>query len=429
SCYIDAAGICTPALGPKSTIVLSAKPLLLPDRGTIYQRLLAIILDYPDCGMSASVTEAEVRTNFLGPNGDGRGGVAAKYTNCSFGKFNLNATAFKVITVRTTCSNDTTKCQYWNLATDGNIGAKAQLGDAEYLGFTHYAYIVPPRMTCPWAGLGIISGRQIWLHTSGYGLYRSATIMQEAIHNYGLWHSWRNGVEYEDYSTPMGRGNVCPNAPELAYMGWATAAQGADRINSRVLSVGAPLTFNLPATYLGPNGSYIRIIPDWMPMYSNSTLAKNLYIAVRVNKGGDAGLAVDYTRKANVHEIHAAVVRGGLDYAYYFDANISFIGGVTFGTQMDFTKYNLVVYAGSFVAMDVLRVVICRYRSSAQECPSLTAVDVPAPPRPSPPPPSPPSPQPPPSIPPSPRPPRSPPRTPPKPQSPQRRPPSPSPAP
>ncbi|EFJ42845.1 metalloproteinase, extracellular matrix glycoprotein VMP17, partial [Volvox carteri f. nagariensis] len=237
-----------------------------PAIGTVNQRLLAIILDYSDCNLRASMDESSLRKIFLGPDGDGRGGIAKQLTQCSYGKFNLNATAFKVITV--------------------NI--------------------------CVWAGLGILPGSQTWL----------------------LWHSWQNGWEYEDYSTCMGRGDVCPNAPELAYLGWATPAAYGDRIDSEALPVG----FELPATYLSPDGNYLRVVPDWLPSYSNKSEAKNLYIGVRVNKNGDAALSSFYAGKVNIHQLNATL-----------DRTISFVSTITPLSRAILSTYNLVVYGGSWV--------------------------------------------------------------------------------
>ncbi|EFJ42792.1 metalloproteinase, extracellular matrix glycoprotein VMP13 [Volvox carteri f. nagariensis] len=376
SCNLDAVGICNPVLGSR-TIVLSAKPLLLPDTDTIQQRLLVIVMDYSSCALPATMNQTAIRTIFLGNNGDGSGGVAQKYTQCSHGKFNLNTTAFKVITVRSNCTDAVSKsCSYWRIADDGDIGARALLGKDKYYSFTHFAYVLPEGMIgrCPWSGLALSPGQQIWLQSSSYGVNRWATIMQEALHNYGLWHSWQNGQEYEDYSTFMGRGDVCLNAPEMAYMGWATPAPGGGSINSNALPVGMTLTFNLPATYLTPEGNYLRVIPDWLPSYNTSTQAKNLYIALRASKGADSALTSFYASKLNIHEVNAKMDSNPLFYMY-MDRRISFFAATAPQTRMNITSYNLVVYAGSWINTDILRVHLCRFMSSAKECPTLRAAE------------------------------------------------------
>ncbi|EFJ42794.1 metalloproteinase, extracellular matrix glycoprotein VMP12 [Volvox carteri f. nagariensis] len=376
SCYIDILGICNPVLGSRTTI-LSVKPLLLPDTKTIHQRLLVILLDYSACKLPATMNETTVRTIFLGHKRDGSGGVAQKYIQCSHGKFNLNTTAFKVITVRSNCTDDAVKkCAYWRIAEDGDIVSKKVLGETGFAGFTHYVYIIPGGMSnrCPWAGLAHLPGEQIWLQSSTYGVNRWATIMQEALHNYGLWHSWQGGYEYEDYSTSMGRGDACPNAAELAYLGWATPAPGGDRIDSKTLRPGTGLTFSLPATYLSPEGNYLRVVPDWLPSYKNSSQAKNLYIAVRVNKSGDGSLISLYSNKLNLHEVNATMDNDPDTYIYS-DRKITFFNAITPQNRTDFAIYKLIVYGGSWVGKDILKVHLCRYQNSPTECPTLRALE------------------------------------------------------
>ncbi|EFJ42850.1 hypothetical protein VOLCADRAFT_66631, partial [Volvox carteri f. nagariensis] len=422
--------VCNPVPG-YSTIALSSQPLLLPGTGTVNQRLLVIIMDYSPCSLSPSISEATVRTIFLGSNGDGKSGVARTYTRCSHGKLNLNSTAFKVVVVRNNCTASVTKsCAYWDIAKDGDTRAKELLGDVVFSSFTNRAYILPPgmNMVCPWPGLALVPGTQMWLQTSAYGVYQVSTIMQQTVHNYGLWHSWQNGWEYADRSTPMGTGNTCLNAPEMAYMGWATPAPGGGRIDSEALPVGTALTFSLPATYLSPEENYIRVAPDWLTSYRSSSVATNLYIAVRVNKSGDALLPSFYANKVNIHEVNASLDNNWSSTSIYTDRKISFISAVTPFSRANMIAYKIIVYGGSWVGgKDVLRVHLCRYRSSPDECPSLNFLEARTlpPPRP----PKPPSPTPP-SLPPRPSPPLPPkPRSPPSTRMPPRppRPPPPSP--
>jgi hypothetical protein len=126
----------------------------------------------------------------------------------------------------------------------------------------------------------------------------------------GLWHSWRNNIEYNDYSTSMGRGDACPNAAEISRMGWASpAGNGGGAINATALPAGGTRTFHLPATYLTGTGNYLRIRPTWLANYGDVLQSKNLYIAVRVAKVGDAALSSTYASKVNVHEVNAIMVR------------------------------------------------------------------------------------------------------------------------
>ncbi|EFJ43600.1 LOW QUALITY PROTEIN: metalloproteinase, extracellular matrix glycoprotein VMP29, partial [Volvox carteri f. nagariensis] len=338
-----------------------------------YQRLLVMVLDYPACGFPATITEEEIRTLYLGPNGDGKGGLAEKYTQCSYGKFNLNITAFRAVRVTHQCSPPiTTSCAAWAMSTKADAATKPLIGPAAFSSFSHYTYIVPPGL-CPWSGLAYLPGRQAFLQTSANGVYRWATIMQEALHNYGmgLYHSWQNGIEYGDYSTAMGRGNACPNAAEISRMGWATPAVGGDQLNSSALLPGTTKTFVLPATYLTGSNNYLRVTPDWLSMYNDSKSALNLYMAVRVAREGDAGLGQSYASKVNIHEVNATMDNGLPNLYANSDRKIQFINAVSPMSQLTLDVYNLVVYGGSWVDTDTLRVHLCRFKNSPFECPSL----------------------------------------------------------
>ncbi|GIM00042.1 hypothetical protein Vretimale_5110, partial [Volvox reticuliferus] len=434
-------GECSPA--SDSAITVLAEAVLAATSGNVTQRPLAIILDYGSCGFSSSLTPSDVRSIFLGPSGDGSTGVARKYAQCSYGKFTINATAFMAITVPANCTTAVTaSCSWWTLSQNGDTGARAALGTTLFSSFTNYIYIVPSGLSgvCPWAGLAVLPGRQVWLMASTYGVRRWATVMQETIHNYGLWHSWQNGIEYNDYSTAMGRGDACPNAAEISRMGWATPAVGGEAINSAILQAGNSRSFVLPATYLTGDNNYLRVTPDWMASYNSPVSAKNLYMAVRVALAGDSLLDPYYASKLNVHEVNATMDNGYPNDAYLnSDRQIQFIDAVPAYSQKTFADYKLVVYGGLWVANGTLRVHLCRYTSSPGECPSLSSLE-PVPPPPLSPPPPLPSPRPPSSSPtasspiprpPSPRPPppvKSPPR-PPLAKSPPPSPPPPSPLP
>lgn len=150
---------------------------------TVSQRMLVLILNFSACGYKSSLSATEVRSSFFGSDG-----VALKYTQCSYGQFNLNATAFRAIVVTPTCtSNMIASCLFYGMASRANTAARAALGNETFDSFTHYAYILPPSLQsiCGWAGLALLPGKQIWLQTSSYGVDRWATVMQESLHNYG----------------------------------------------------------------------------------------------------------------------------------------------------------------------------------------------------------------------------------------------------
>ncbi|KAG2483493.1 hypothetical protein HYH03_017675 [Edaphochlamys debaryana] len=418
NCTLDTVtGACDVTSGDLSVL----QPAGTVARASTMQTLLVVILDWSACGYPPSATEAGLRSTYWGATNDGQSdGIAMRFSQCSYGQFGIDPVASRV----------------------------TLLGSTAWSAYSHLTYILPPGMegVCGWAGLALVPGRQTWLQTSSYGVYRWATVMQETIHNYGLWHSWQNGIEYNDYSTSMGRGNACPNAPELYRMGWASAVSGGEGLNSAALAAASPRIFTLGATYLTGNGAFVRVVPNWLSSYSNVNLAKNLYIGVRAAKAGDAQLGGSYAGLVNVHEINATRDNAFPSSYRNSDSRIAFVTALSPSTSTVLSSYNLVLYASSWQGADVLRVAVCRYVSSSAECPSLASVFSPNSPPPPPPampspppalpkppslPPPPPSPRPPSPAPPSPRPPSpAPPRPrPPTPQPPSPRPPSPAPRP
>ncbi|GLI61392.1 hypothetical protein VaNZ11_003762, partial [Volvox africanus] len=154
-----------------------------PNEGTAINknyRLLVLILDYTACGFAPSLDVDTVTQLYMGPNGDGNGGVAEKFKQCSYGKFNISY--FQVAVIKPVCSTAVTGgCSWWAISSAADAAAKAQLGLPFFSNFTYYTYVVPPGLqsVCPWAGLALVPGKQTWLQSTGYGVLRWATIMQE----------------------------------------------------------------------------------------------------------------------------------------------------------------------------------------------------------------------------------------------------------
>ncbi|GLI61719.1 hypothetical protein VaNZ11_004200 [Volvox africanus] len=373
-----------------------------PKQGTamnINYRLLVMILDYTACGFPPSLDVDTVTKLYMGPNRDGNGGIADKFKQCSYGNFNISY--FQAAVIKPACSTAVTSgCSWWAISSGADAAARSQLGLPFFSNFTYFTYVVPPGLqnVCPWAGLALLPGKQTWLQSTGYGVLRWSTVMQETIHNFGLWHSWRNGWEYEDYSTAMGRGDSCPNAAELSRLGWATAATAGGDINTGVLTApGTYMTWTLPATYITGDSNYLRVIPNWLPTYTNNTLAKHLYIALRVPKAGDAGMGSTYSNRVHVHEANATMDNGFPTYFTYGDRKIQIIDMIPQSTRQVVSGYNLVIVTGALTSSDTIQVSLCRYETAHSQCGALPP---PSPPPGSPPlPPSPPPPSPPPSRP------------------------------
>ncbi|GIL83703.1 hypothetical protein Vretifemale_12444, partial [Volvox reticuliferus] len=183
-CYIDPSGVCNPIPELKMTVISDTSSTIMANTEPIYQRLLVIILDMAACGNPASIKPVDAATIWLGPNGDGLGGMAQKFTQCSYGMLNLNATAFRAITVQASCIPEVVdRCSFLSIINIADTGAKAQYGYDVFSTFTHIAYVLPPKMqsVCPWSGLALLPGNRIWLQTAAYGVYRWSTIMQESL--------------------------------------------------------------------------------------------------------------------------------------------------------------------------------------------------------------------------------------------------------
>ncbi len=179
---------CTPD-SLSSIVVLTTSAVMAPAPGvTTTQKLLVMILDYPTCKIRAAVNETAVRALYLGPNQDGKGGIAQKYSQCSYGKFMLDPKAFRALVVPLACSAPlTSNCEWYAMSVAATAAAQKLLGAATYSSFTHFTYLVPPgaNQKCVWAGLALLPGTQTWMQTTSGGLYRWSTVMQEALHNYG----------------------------------------------------------------------------------------------------------------------------------------------------------------------------------------------------------------------------------------------------
>ncbi|KAG2444614.1 hypothetical protein HXX76_001358 [Chlamydomonas incerta] len=376
TCTTDTNGMCTYVASTDTSLISAAS---IPTGASVVSKLLAIIIDYSHCGSyAATATEATVKSTYLGAALDGTAGHAIAFERCSYGKFTYDVTAFRVVTVQPTCdTNAYGSCTYNAISGGADTAAKALIGDAAFAAFTHYTYILPPGMEmspCGWSGLALLPGKQTWLQTSGGGLNRWATVMQESVHNYGLWHSWQLGREYWDNSTAMGMGRACLNVAELSRMGWASPAAGGAAVGQSALPIAQGVTFNLPATYLTGTGAYVRVTPNWLTSYTDVTLGKNLYISVRVNKVGDSLLGSTYANRVHVHSVVADSDNGyiaGLTSTYSTsDRQISNIATTTSMSSVDLPDYKMVVYGGAWVGTDIMRVHICRYSASAAECPS-----------------------------------------------------------
>ncbi|KAG2483495.1 hypothetical protein HYH03_017677 [Edaphochlamys debaryana] len=375
---IDANGQCT-YLTSADASVLAPAPAPSSAKTPLKMRPLVMILDLTSCNAlyTPQVTPSSISTTYLGPNLDAQGGHAIKFEQCSYSTLTINATGFKALTVAPACTSALAACSIGDIQAAADTAAKAIIGTTAFSSYTHYTYVLPTSMdsVCGgWMGLALLGGppNWVWIKSHSMAVDRWATVMQENLH------------------TSMGRGDVCPNAPELYRMGWASPL--ANLSATDLSSAGSTRTYNLPATYLTATGNHLRIKPDWLAGYStNPNAFKNLYLSVRAAKYADAALLTEFASTISIHEINATC-----DNAFpnlkTDDPILTFVSAIASGSQLDLPSYSMVVYGGAWVGTDIMRVHVCRYVSSASECPTLAALEArPSPPRPpSPLPPSPP---------------------------------------
>ncbi|GIL80160.1 hypothetical protein Vretifemale_9323, partial [Volvox reticuliferus] len=227
--------------------------------------------------------------------------------------------------------------------------------------YSHFVYVLPKYFaaTCRWAGLAELSGTQIWFSPDKDGIFRKGMVMQQMLHNFGLYGSWKDGLPFEDYSTAMGSGDSCPSAPELWRLGWATPLA---QLTSSNLQINVFYNFTLPATYLGPSDVMIKIRPDWLGM----SYVNNLYLALRVKAAGDRDLLETLNGKLHVHEAYMGVDNSLVSVS---DPRITFKAAIDPRTPLTLSNYSLQIVAGSLVKnRTAINVSICYYLKSPTDC-------------------------------------------------------------
>ncbi|KAG2431776.1 hypothetical protein HXX76_009272 [Chlamydomonas incerta] len=412
----------------------------IPSAAGVRQQVLVLLVDNPDaaCGNATAETTVDaLRLAYLGSALDGAGGVAYRAEQCSYGELRLDVPSFTVLKVTPSCSWSTSTCDHtgiYNAAIAEAPAALTAAGSPYALNsFTHH-HIVIRQTQCLWDGLALMGGNVVWLKAPSITSTKWQVPMQEMIHNYVMWHSYKSGTEYSDATTFMGSGTACPNSPELALLQWATPAVGGELDGSSipVASVSTSAVV-LGATWMRGAGAFARVRPTWMSSYTTATTTfgtagRNLYFEARQPVYADNQINLD---GRNMLVVHSVIAFMDNDYATYRKENrtINYVGATRPNTRYVLPDFSLVVYAGNWTGTNssLLPVYFCRYASLDAECPTLAEAFQARPPSPPPPPSQPPSPNPPPANPPSPPSPPPPPPSPSPPASPPPPPPSPRP--
>eukprot|EP00798_Chlamydomonas_sp_ICE-L_P026379 gene26379-17473_t len=216
-----------------------------------------------------------------------------------------------------------------------------------------------------------------WYTAGDFGIRRVSTVMQEILHNFGIYHGSVDAVkddlcqchvtdscgrddchkEYGDYSTCMGYGDACPSAVENYRLEWAKAI---DTLTGSNLPEGIIKNLQVYATYIGPR-TLVRVKPDWIV-----NRGMNLYFSMRMNKGGDVDLQSQFVGKVSVHSISSSVD----ERASNENGDIHLLRVVGPNSVYDFSKMKLRLIVGALNTNDDSIIMgFCRYASDpSKEC-------------------------------------------------------------
>ncbi|GLI71196.1 hypothetical protein VaNZ11_016311, partial [Volvox africanus] len=372
-CYLSSPGgrLCTSVADTKIIYPVTLFPHQATNNTTTLISALVMVMSLtksssiPECESRSGAEVNDVRNAFLGPNG-----YADYFNNCSYGSMQFDRKAFTVVSTSVSCSNDIMMCNFDSLS----FAARQQLpSGVQATSFSNLIYVLPNGFApiCGWVGQGELPGRQSWFTPDNFGIFEKATVVQEMLHNFGIYHAWRNGVEYGDYSTVMGFGDSCPSAPELWRLGWATPLA---QLNSSSFPIATFKTYTLPATYLGPTGVMIKIQPDWLGAF----YIKDVYLGLRTRgAAADQNLMDEFNGKLNIHEMRKEPAADS-SFISLGDPKASLIGVLDPGSALTLSSYKTYLVTGGLInGGSAITVQMCRFSSTFQECVPEAAVSSP----------------------------------------------------
>ncbi|KAG2440416.1 hypothetical protein HYH02_010304 [Chlamydomonas schloesseri] len=243
------------------------------------------------------------------------------FRSCSYGAYGIDLANLTITLASLRCEAQLCASSSTALMRAAQSAINRTLYDGAYT----RSYLLPDKMDevlgCQWNGMSVQTSRQVFLRLATPPLWLA---MHEWLHLYGLKHA---GIasrllevtppnDERDLTSAMGMAcgaactdgisvnRVCPNAPQVYYLGWATFLPDGD-LNSTSMVPGRRLKFTLPAQYVS-SSCLIRIRPDWLGV----NYTHNVYLSFRVAAGGDADLSVvdggNYNGKVLVHQIDKA---------------------------------------------------------------------------------------------------------------------------
>ncbi|KAG2429156.1 hypothetical protein HYH02_014191 [Chlamydomonas schloesseri] len=378
---------------------------------------LAVIANV-SCGTgSVALDEKEVRQQY--------GKYNAFFRACSYGMYGIDLERLAVTIANIKCEARLCNSSSGTALADA---ARAATDRALYDRASTRSYLLQPaeateRLGCQWNGMSVLSSKQVFLRMTPLWL-----ALHEWLHLYGLQHAGTTNRALEtpstnderDVTSAMGMdcgqqqllctdgdtvNRICPNAPQLFYLGWAGFVRDdgdLGDLDNTSLPPGTKRSFKLPAQH-STNACLLRIRPSWL----GDKHTHNLYLSYRIAYGGDADLSNvaegRYNGKVLIHQIKKSD-----DVQYTGSTSVGSTHGRTQlltssvvgpGGVADLSPVKLVVRAKAVITDErrpieegdddsgaklSMEVEVCRYTSSAaKECP---ADSPPPPPTPSPPP-------------------------------------------
>eukprot|EP00798_Chlamydomonas_sp_ICE-L_P028661 gene28661-31838_t len=210
-----------------------------------------------------------------------------------------------------------------------------------------------------------------------YRALASSSWTAEVLHNFGLFHSSKDTTandicachtdssvscgnchsEYGDYSSCMGRGDVCPNAVEAYRVQWVNAIE---TLTSSNMGVGQIFSYTIPP--LDSSSTPLVVVrPSWA-----STYKFNLYFSTRRSSGGDSGISSTFRNSISVHSIDKDIdLRGSNE-----NADIHILRTVSANTRQVFSAQKVVLDVGTVANDGSIGITLCRYSSSDSHPPA-----------------------------------------------------------
>lgn len=360
-----------------------------PVKPAVVVRLLVMVVSLEGgCTKAPAASVEAVREAYTR-----EGGYFDFWRQCSYGWMVGDRATLKVAETPVQCSSLTLACNPWALAAAADKVAAQMLGRALQPYFNRFSYILPSGYgaSCGWSGLGDIPvpytipglaenfGKRTWYVADmgpEWGFWKRGFVFQELLHNAGLWHAHYQGVEYEDNSSCMGLGDVCPNAPELWRLGWALPRAV---LRTSTLHTNRYRTFLLASTAAGRYGSFLRVLPDWL---DRRAYVKNLYLSFRTARGADEQLAEEFREQLSIHEWDRAIDGDPAGYYGQYDSVNLLTVLPPFGA-VDLSPYKLMIRTRNVVPPPSLPpqqrqqqdwmgsrlvVQVCRYDMGAEDC-------------------------------------------------------------